>query len=184
MLLGQCRGLRAAPKARITNGGRFHPEICREEHHRRHLRLLARGTGHAAAAVNRAIYYPSCNLRQVPTRGSSQHGRYGIQRRGQEPERRTARHRSKKVTGELPSIVASKLPLLALKRPSAPPSEGPLTEVLPTRNVRGEFVFPRPDADLDAPEGTGRRAGTAAHLRLCSVYQGRPALGVAANLGA
>ena len=31
---------------------------------------------------------------------------------------------------------------LAPKRPSAPPPEGPLTEVLATRNARGEFFSP------------------------------------------
>jgi hypothetical protein len=31
---------------------------------------------------------------------------------------------------------------MALKRPSAPPPEGPLTEVLPTRNAWVEFVSP------------------------------------------
>jgi hypothetical protein len=34
--------------------------------------------------------------------------------------------------------------LMALKRPSAPPPEGPLTEVLPTKSARFAFVSPRP----------------------------------------
>jgi hypothetical protein len=36
---------------------------------------------------------------------------------------------------------------VALKRPSARPSEGPLTEMLPTRNARGEFVSAGPETD-------------------------------------